>query len=176
MHKNCLLFNPARKYFHPLIHAFIKLYLLCNKLIQNSLLKWEWNYITMSYTFNRLISDNERYYVSNHWFCLISMYNEFPFSYCYLLSGWFCQTYLSFYICTNFSTPMFAQRYLHFIWQRFIVIMTGSKGEDILTHFLQSSLCLYVDENSCKTHDQFSYNVNPEVYGTFKLAQKGFLT
>ena len=67
---------------------------------------------------------------------------------------------------------MFAQRYLHFIWQRFIVIMTGSKGEDILTHFLQSSLCLYVDENSCETHDQFSYNA----YGTFKLAQKVFLT
>ena len=37
--------------------------------------------------------------------------------------------------------------------------MTGSKGEDILTHFLQSSLCLYVDENSCETHDQFTYNV-----------------
>ena len=80
--------------------------------------------------------------------------------------------YLSIFICTNFSSPMFAQLYLHFIWQRFIVIMTGSKAEDILTHFLQTSLCLYVYENSCETHDQFTYNV----YGTFKLAQKGLLT
>lgn len=36
MHKNCLLFNPARKYFPILIYGFIKLYLSCNKLIQNS--------------------------------------------------------------------------------------------------------------------------------------------
>ena len=52
--------------------------------------------------------------------------------------------------------------------------MTGSKGEDILTHFLHSSLsvcnvCAY--ENSCETHDQFTYNV----YGTFKLHKKDSL-
>ena len=52
--------------------------------------------------------------------------------------------------------------------------MTGSKGEDILTHFLQISLCVYVCvyKSLCETHDQFTYNV----YGTFEVAQKGFVS
>ena len=79
-----------------------------------------------------------------------------------------------FYFCLNkflklnICTLIFA-----FYLAAFITIMTGSKGEDILTHFLHSSLsvcnvCAY--ENSCETHDQFTYNV----YGTFIVAQKGF--
>ena len=53
--------------------------------------------------------------------------------------------------------------------------MTGSKGEDILTHFLQISLCVYMYV-CMRAHVKLMTNLHIMLYGTFVVAQKGFFS